>query len=129
MASITTHRSVAPVAAYTRLAWLGLYIHNRIELPHLTLWSPENSLPTLVFGVLFVAWWLLPYARTTVLLYMLWALLHLVGGGIISVLPLPFLPFAPEQTVQHYATHVVYGVTQVPLIGMMYSYIRQDGER
>ena len=45
-----------------------------------------------------------------------WALLHLVGGGILSVLPLGLFPFTPEQSLGHYGAHVVYAVAQVPLV-------------
>jgi hypothetical protein len=33
-----------------------------------------------------------------------------------SVLPWPFLPFVPEQTLQHYVAHVLYAAYQVPLL-------------
>jgi hypothetical protein len=46
-------------------------------------------------------------------------LLHLVGGGIISVLPLPFLPFYPEQRLAHYAAHALYAIAQLPLIVLL----------
>ncbi|MEV6412731.1 hypothetical protein [Kribbella sp. NPDC051718] len=45
-----------------------------------------------------------------------WGGLHLVGGAIVSVLPLPILPFDPEQSLRHYLFHVLYGVAQVPLL-------------
>ncbi|MEO5939786.1 MAG: hypothetical protein ABIQ76_02765 [Candidatus Limnocylindrales bacterium] len=45
-----------------------------------------------------------------------WALLNLVGGGIISVLPLGLFPFAPEQSLGHDGAHVVYAVAQIPLV-------------
>ena len=41
---------------------------------------------------------------------------RIVGGAVLSVLPLPFLPFEPEQSVSHYLSHVVLGIAQVPLI-------------
>jgi len=43
-------------------------------------------------------------------------LVQLIGGAILSVLPLPFLPFAPAQTVDHYLSHVILGITQIPLV-------------
>jgi hypothetical protein len=43
------------------------------------------------------------------------ALLPLVGAWV-TVLPLAFLPFAPEQTVPHYLVHTVYAVAQIPLL-------------
>ena len=45
-----------------------------------------------------------------------WAVLNLLGGGIASGLPLPFLPFAPDQSLGHYAAHVLYTVAEIPLI-------------
>lgn len=33
-----------------------------------------------------------------------------------SVIPFDFLPFYPEQSLRHYAGHLVYIVTQMPLI-------------
>lgn len=113
------------VAAFTALAWLGEYLHNRSELPGLTLLSPENSITALVAGLLFVVWWWLPARTLPAVLLLLWGLLHLVGGGTISVLPLTFLPFAPEQSAAHYLAHVLYGLAQVPLIVAMAYQIRQ----
>ena len=40
----------------------------------------------------------------------------MVVGGLLTVLPLPVLPFVPEQSVGHYAVHVVYAVGQLPLV-------------
>jgi len=43
-------------------------------------------------------------------------ILQLIGGAILSVLPLPILPFVPEQSPDHYISHAVYGLAQLPLI-------------
>ena len=53
-----------------------------------------------------------------------WGLLHLIGGGILSVLPLEMLPFAPEQSARHYAFHGVYAAAQLPLILAMWARLR-----
>ena len=45
--------------------------------------------------------------------------LHQVGGTL-SVLPLPVLPFEPEQTLRHYSFHLLYAATQVPLLVVSY---------
>lgn len=37
---------------------------------------------------------------------------HAIG----TALPLAILPFDPEQTLEHYAVHLLYGLTQLPLI-------------
>jgi hypothetical protein len=116
IASVTADRPAALVAIFTALSWLGEYVHNLFELPQLTLLSPENSIPALISLALFLAWWLTPYRRTAAVLLLTWALLHLTGGAVLSVLPLPFLPFYPEQSLQHYAAHAIYGLAQLPLI-------------
>ena len=41
-------------------------------------------------------------------------------GGIVTVLPLPILPFVPEQSITHYGAHVVYTIGQVPLVVLAY---------
>ena len=116
LASVTADRPVALVALFTALSWLGEYVHNLFELPQLTLLSPENSVPALISLALFLAWWLTPYRRAAAVLLLAWAVLHLAGGAVLSVLPLPFLPFYPEQSLQHYAAHAIYGLAQLPLI-------------
>ena len=50
---------------------------------------------------------------------------NLVIGGIVSVLPLSILLFVPEQSVTHYAAHVVYAVGQIPLLALGYRALRR----
>jgi len=45
-----------------------------------------------------------------------WGWLQAVGGGLLSVLPLPLWPFQPEQTPAHYALHAIYATLQAPLL-------------
>ncbi len=110
-----TRRWTGWIMAATSLAWLGFYIHNIADLPGQSLFSPETGLPTLVTLVLFLAWWRFPSRRGTMWLLLGWGLLNLMGGGL-SVIPFPFLPFYPEQSLQHYFFHGVYGAAQLPLI-------------
>lgn len=121
----TANGPAALVALGTALSWGGLFIHNSIELPALTLLSPENSIMALVNGTLFLVWWWLPSRRAGATLLMVVGMVHLVGGGIISVLPLSLLPFVPEQTLSHYLSHLLYGVGQIPLIWAMFSQLRK----
>jgi hypothetical protein len=107
------------------LSWLGLFVHNSIELPSLNLLSPENSLPALVAVLLFVGWWLLPARRLPAAVLLMWGLLHLLGGAIVTVIPFSFLPFVPEQDFTHYFAHFLYGLAQLPLIGIMIQQIRR----
>lgn len=121
--------SRAPIAAgsprlglvllFALVSWLGEYVHNRYELPQLTLLSPENSLPALTALVLGGVWALKPLRRAGAVLLLAWAALNLVVGGLLSVLPLSVLPFDPAQTPTHYAAHGVYGLAQLPLIMLM----------
>lgn len=123
--SLTADRSRGLVAALLALSWLGLFVHNSIELPALNLLSAENSLPALVAVLLFAGWWLLPTRRLPAALLLVWGLLHLVGGAIVTVIPFSFLPFVPDQNFTHYFAHFLYGLAQLPLIGVMIQQIRR----
>lgn len=125
VSSVTTDRPSGLVAALLSLSWLGLFIHNSIELPSLNLLSPENSLPALVAVLLFVGWWLLPTRRLAAALLLVWGLMHLIGGAIVTVIPFSFLPFVPEQDFTHYFAHFLYGLAQLPLISVMIQQIRR----
>lgn len=98
------------------LSWLGFFVHNIADLPGQGILSPESLYPTLVFAVL-LGLWFAPAVRTvTTWLLLAWAILHLLGGAVLSVLPLPILPFVPEQSFYHFAFHGLYGLLQLPLI-------------
>jgi hypothetical protein len=90
-------RTVRLVVALTVLSWFGMIVHDLISLPGLSLLAPDIVLPTLVFVALFAAWWA-PPGRLSFGLLFGWTVLHFVVGGLLSVLPWPFLP---EQTPQH----------------------------
>ena len=123
--SLMADRSHGLVAALLALSWLGLFVHNSIELPALNLLSAENSLPALVAVLLFAGWWFLPTRRLAAALLLVWGLLHLVGGAIVTVIPFSFLPFVPDQNFTHYFAHFLYGLAQLPLIGVMIQQIRR----
>ena len=79
----------------------------------------ETGLAPVVFAqvAILVLWWHGRSARPTLSpVLAATGLCQLVGGAILSVLPLPFLPFAPAQTVDHYLTHVILGITQIPIV-------------
>ena len=123
MVRITVNRQVGLVAGAAALSWLGEYIHNQIALPQLTLLNPANSLVALGAILLFLAWWLLPYKRLTITLLLAWGVLNL-AWAIVTILPTNFLPFSPEQTLEHYFAHVIYALAQLPLIVIMASGMR-----
>src|SRR6187551_3102500 len=57
-----------------------------------------------------------PRSRVLWAVILAWGLINMVVGGIVTVLPLPVLPFVPEQTVEHYVVHAVYAIGQLPLV-------------
>lgn len=128
IASLTADCSGGLVAALLALSWLGLFVHNSIELPSLDLLSPENSLPALVAVLLFVGWWLPPTKRLAAAALLIWGLLHLVGGAIVTVIPFNFLPFVPEQDFIHYFAHFLYGLAQLPLIWIMIQQLQRSSK-
>jgi hypothetical protein len=108
-------RSLSPnLLLGAAISALGLCLHNVADLPNQYPWSPETAYPTVVLLALLAV--CLINRRLGCWLLVAWAGLNLVGGGLFSVLPLPFLPYEPEQSVRHYAWHVVYGLTQLPLL-------------
>ena len=99
------------------ISWLGMMVHNRVELPGMPLYRPEYLVPTIISLGLFLGWWRQGHSRRVwAWLILFWTALHLIGGAILSVLPLAILPFDPEQSLGHYASHVFYGLAQLPLI-------------
>jgi sugar phosphate permease len=101
------------------LSGLGMAAHTVREFGLRGLWALETGLLP-VFGVqllLLGVWKWVPQTRTVARsLLGITGVFQLIGGAILSVLPLPFLPFQPEQTIDHYLSHVILGVCQVPLI-------------
>lgn len=119
-------QSIHRVAAGVLLSWLGMYVHNRVELPDLTLLRPEMSVPTLFSIILLLLWFGRP-SRWVALGLLFLGVVHFLFGGVISVIPFGFLPFYPEQSTRHYLVHLVYAVAQVPLIVVMWR--RRDGQK
>ena len=117
-------RSPYRMAGAVALAWLGMFVHNVADLPNLTWSSAENVLPGLVWLLLFGMWWAMPGRSGPALLLLAWGILNLVGG-FATVLPLPVLPFRPEQSLRHYMFHVLYALTQLPLLTIVRHELRQ----
>jgi uncharacterized protein YndB with AHSA1/START domain len=117
-------RPAVTMLALAGLSWLGFATHNLADLPDQTLLSPETALPTLVYAVL-IAGWFTRLRQIAQWLLLGWTALHAVGGGVISVLPLPVLPFEPEQSLYHYSFHVLYTATQLPLLIVLLRDIRR----
>lgn len=109
---------VAMAAALT-LSAASMLAHNLYELP-LSPIDLENSGPIAFAAILGVAYALRPASKVVAAAALGWGVLNLVIGGIVTVLPLSILPFVPEQSVTHYAAHVVYALGQVPLVVLGY---------
>ena len=94
-----------------------MFVHNLYELP-IGVLAIENSGPLVVAVLLLVAYLVAPTSMVVLGLIAAWAALNLMVGGILTVLPLPFLPFQPEQSLSHYLVHVVYSLGQLPLMAV-----------
>ena len=113
---------VAMAAALT-LSALSMLAHNLYELP-LSPIDLENSGPLGLAVILGVAYAFRPDSNVVAAAALGWGVLNLVIGGVVSVLPLPILPFVPEQSVTHYGAHVVYTLGQIPLVVLGYRAVR-----
>lgn len=102
----------------------GLLVHNLAEFPLSILFAPETLVPVGI--TIFVGAALLRRpGRIVFLTTATWAVIVIVlGGG--SVLPLDVFPFVPEQTVSHYAAHVIYAFAQLPLLWVAWRGLRAD---
>jgi hypothetical protein len=103
------------LAASGVLAYLGALAHNLISLAGLPLLSLENVGPLVVYAALVASYWAWPRRRVVAALLVSWTVVNVLIGGVITVLPVPFLPFAPEQTLSHYIAHVIYIAAGLPL--------------
>jgi hypothetical protein len=97
------------------LSWLGLWVHELHRVPGLFGFTPDGALPMLaVLGAL-AFWWYRSHSSAAATGLLMYAAVNLVGG-FLTVLPLGWLPFQPEQRPDHYAAHAVYAACQLPLI-------------
>ncbi|HEY3060341.1 MAG TPA: hypothetical protein VGL99_15380 [Chloroflexota bacterium] len=97
------------VAIGLSIGWAGLWCHEWFRVPAVFGLTNDGSLPFLVVVAVLIAWRHRPIG-----LAIGFGIVHLVGA-IATVLPLPLLPFSPEQTLTHYLAHAIYAMAQVPL--------------
>jgi hypothetical protein len=110
------------------LSWLGLLIHNLADLGGPVLLGPETVRPTAVY-LLLAAGWLTPARHAVAWLLLGWGWLHMIGGGLLSVLQVPLWPYQPEQSLRHYAFHAIYATLQAPLLITLARHIRRTPTR
>jgi hypothetical protein len=115
---MTDHRrpSAAVVVLASVIAAAGMMAHNVFEFGPAFLLNLQTLIPLAIYGLFALLAWARPADAVVYILLLGWAVLNLVGGGILSVLPLGLFPFRPEQSLGHYAIHVVYAVAQLPLV-------------
>jgi hypothetical protein len=107
------------MAAALAVSAFGAWYHNTREFPGMPLTAPE-MLSAIVPAVMIAVWWLLRPGRILWWVTVVWVVLLNLGiGAIVTVLPLPFLPFEPEQTLGHYMTHLLYLLAQIPAIYLL----------
>ena len=128
---MSDHRlpSAAVVVVASVIAAAGMATHNVFEFGPAFLARPETVIPLAIFGLLALLAWAKPASPIASVPLLAWAVLNLVGGGILSVLPVGLFPFQPEQSLGHYAIHVVYTVAQVPLVIVTARILSRRGDR
>ena len=128
---MTDHRlpSAAVVVLASAIAAAGMVAHNLFEFGPAFLLDPQTLIPHAIFGLLALLAWARPANAVVHVALLTWALLNLVGGGILSVLPLGLFPFEPEQSLGHYGAHVIYGAAQLPLAVVAARALRRRGRQ
>lgn len=108
--------SAPAIYAASALAAGGMLAHDILEFGPAFLVDPQTLIPLAIFAVLAVLAARESAALPAWIALFAWGALNLVGGGILSVLPLGLLPFRPEQSLGHYGAHVVYSLAEAPLV-------------
>lgn len=107
------------VVVAAAIAWGGLWFHELFRVPYLLGFTPDGDLFMLPIVAALVYWWLNEGGkrRAPSIALTIYAGVGLLGA-VVSVLPLRFLPFVPEQTFAHYFAHVVFATCQLPLLAV-----------
>jgi hypothetical protein len=103
------------VVVATAVSWLGLWVHELHRVPRQLGFTPDGDLFMLPIAAGLAFWWSRSRGAPAARALAIYAAVNL-AGAVVTVLPLGMMPFVPEQTVAHYAAHVIYGVCQLPLL-------------
>jgi hypothetical protein len=103
------------VVVATAVSWLGLWAHELHRVPRLLGFTPDGDLFMLPIAAGLAFWWSRSRGASAAWALAIYAAVNL-AGAVVTVLPLGLLPFVPEQSVAHYAAHVIYAVCQLPLL-------------
>lgn len=121
--------SAAVVVLTPVIAAVGMVAHNALEFGPAFLLKPETVVPLVIFSQFALLAWARPANAVIHVLLLAWAVLNLVGGRILSVLPPGLFPFQPEQSLGHYGAHVMYAVAQLPLVVVAARALSRRGHR
>lgn len=98
------------------IAVIGGYLHQILEFPEYFGFIPDYVIP-MILMLLIVSWGVM-YKAGEQISYSVglgFALVNLLGA-ILTVYPFDFLPFIPEQSLNHYISHLLFGMLQLPLL-------------
>jgi hypothetical protein len=126
---VRSRPSPSAVIATSAIAAGGMLAHDVYEFGLGFVFDPQTLIPLGIFVVLAVLAARETAGRAIWIALFSWAVLNLVGGGILSVLPLGLFPFQPEQSLAHYGIHVVYTLAEVPLVLVAWSGVRASQTR
>jgi hypothetical protein len=115
------------VVIATALSWLGLWAHELYRVPRLLGFTPDGDPFMLPIAAGFAFWWSRSRGASATLALAIYATVNL-AGVVVTILPLGWLPFIPDQTAAHYAAHVIYAVCQLPLLTIAIMHLRRRRE-
>lgn len=99
----------------TVVSCFGLWVHELYRVPSLLGLTPDGSIFMFVIAGGLAYWWHRTRGAGAAAALLAYAAISLAGGAL-TAFPLSWLPFKPDQTLSHYAVHIVYAVAQLPLI-------------
>jgi hypothetical protein len=112
------------VALALLASYLGIWVHEFHRVPASWGFTPEGTLSLLVPAIiLFLTWWRFPHSVAAHIALGVLGTVHLLGA-VVTVFPLPFLPFVPEQTIAHYLVHAVYAAGQILILLVTVHFLR-----